>query len=198
MAIDPSFGAQARFPGLRPEVLAGYLDAPEHVVAEVVDGELFLLPRPRPQHAHASSRLGRRLGPFSDPIGDEPGGWVIFNEPELHLGARPDIIDPDLAGWRRERMPRLPDEAAIVLPPDWVCEVLSDRTEALDRGRKMRIFRREGVGHVWLVSPELRTVEVYRLENGRYSLLDTFEGEQVVRAEPFELVELPLGALWSL
>ncbi|HEU4409139.1 MAG TPA: Uma2 family endonuclease [Polyangiaceae bacterium] len=198
MATDPSYVAHASFPGLRPEVVAGYLDAPEHMVAEVVDGELFVTPRPRPRHAHASSRLGRRLGPFSDPIGDEPGGWLILDEPELHLGPRPDIIDPDLAGWCRERMPRLPDEAAITTPPDWVCEVLSDRTEALDRGRKIRVFRREGVGHVWLVSPELRTVEVYRLENGRYSLLDTFEGEQFVRAEPFELVELALGALWSL
>jgi Uma2 family endonuclease len=198
MAIDPSYVAHASFPGLRPEVIAGYLDAPEHMVAEVVDGELFLMPRPRPRHAHASSRLIGRLRPYSDPLGDEPGGWLILGEPELHLGPRPDIIDPDLAGWHRERMPRLPDEAAITTPPDWVCEVLSDRTEALDRGRKMRVFRRENVGHVWLVSPELRTVEVYRLENGRYSLLDTFEGEQLVRAEPFELVELALGALWNL
>jgi Uma2 family endonuclease len=191
-ATDP------RFPGLRPEVVAGYLDAPDNVVAEVIDGELFTQPRPRPRHSHAASRLGRRLGPWSDPIDDEPGGWVILDEPELHLGPRPDIVDPNLAGWRRERMPEIPDEAAITLRPDWVCEVLSDRTEAIDRGRKMRVFRREGVGHVWLVSPEPRTLEVYRLENGRYSLLDTYEGDAGVRAEPFDAIELPLGVLWKV
>ncbi|MEI7891679.1 MAG: Uma2 family endonuclease [Myxococcales bacterium] len=88
-----------------------------------------------------------------------------------------------------------PETAAISLPPDWVCEVLSDSTEPVDRGRKMRIWRRDGVRHVWLVSPEHRTLEVYRLENGRYTILDTWEGEDV---EPFEEIELPLGALWKI
>jgi Uma2 family endonuclease len=197
MSTDPS-SRDPRFPGLRPEVVAGYLSAPANVVVEVIDGDLITAPRPRARHAHVSSRLGGRLRPFSDPIDDEPGGWVILDAPEIHLGPRPDILGPDLAGWHRARMPEIPDVAAISLAPDWVCEVLSDRTEALDRGRKMRIWRREGISHVWLVSPELRTLEVYRLENGRYSLLDTLEGDEVVRAEPFADLALPLAVLWNL
>lgn len=94
-------------------------------------------------------------------------------------------------------MPELPDEAAITLVPDWVCEVISASTEAIDRGRKRRIDRREGVGHFWLLSPELRTLEVYRLENGRWTEVETYEGDAVVRAEPFEAIELPLAALWQ-
>ena len=116
-----------RFPNLRPEVVAGYLGAPATVVAEVIDGELSLMPRPRPQHAHAASRLMRRLGGFHDPTGDEPGGWVILGEPELHLGASPDVVVPDLAGWHRERFPAnaLDEDApgAIAVAPDWCCEV---------------------------------------------------------------------------
>ncbi len=134
--------------------------------------------------------------PFDLGVGG-PGGWVILDEPELHLGPRPDIIDPDLVGWRRERLPEVPDEAAITLAPDWVCEVISASTEAIDRGRKRRIYRREGVSHLWLLSPELRTLEVYRLENGRWTEVETWEGDAVVRAEPFEAIELPLAALWQ-
>ncbi len=198
MATSPAVRFDDEFPNLRADVAAGYRSALDHEVAEVVDGELLSMPRPRAVNAHASSRLGRRLGPLSDPMGDDPGGWVILNEPELHLGAGPDIVCPDLSGWRRERMPEIPNVAALTLAPDWVCEVLSDRTESIDRGRKMRIWRREGVGHVWLVSPDHQTLEVYRLENGRYSFLDTWEGDATVRAEPFEAVELALGALWRL
>lgn len=196
MTSDPA-AIDARFPGLRADVVKGYLDAPEHVVAEVLDGELFTMPRPRLRHARGSSRLGMLLGGPFDLGVNGPGGWVILDEPELHLGPRPDIIDPDLAGWRRERMPELPDEAAITLVPDWVCEVISASTEAIDRGRKRRIYRREGVGHLWLLSPELRTLEVYRLENGRWTEVETYEGDAVVRAEPFEAIELPLAALWQ-
>jgi Uma2 family endonuclease len=188
------------FPGLRREVVEGYLAAPEHVVAEVLDGELFLMPRPQRRHARGSSRLGMILGaPFDLGVGG-PGGWVILDEPELHLGAKPDIVVPDLAGWRRERVPEDffdDDEVAIELVPDWVCEVLSPSTERNDRGRKRRIFRRESVGHYWLVSPELRTLEVYRLEGGRWVEVDTYEGDAVVRAEPFDAIELSLAALWQ-
>jgi Uma2 family endonuclease len=202
MAGDPARTIDPRFPNLRPEVVAGYLSAPEHVVAEVLDGELSLMPRPRRQHAHAATRLSRRLGAFSDPIGDEPGGWIVFVEPELHLGPKPDIVVPDVAGWRRARVPEdflAPSAPAHVdLAPDWVCEVLSPRTEADDRGRKMRIYRREAVAYVWLVDPDIRTLEVFRLEGGRYAMLDAYEGDAVVRAEPFDAVEIPLAALWNL
>jgi Uma2 family endonuclease len=180
-----------------PEVWAAYNAAPEHEVAEIIDGELHVMPRPRARHARTASGLGMKLGPPFD-LGDGgPGGWILLDEPELRLGPRPDVLVPDLAGWCRERMPELPDVAAFELAPDWVCEVLSERTEATDRGKKRRIYRREGVGHLWLVNPETRTLEVYRLEGGRWLEVDTFEGDAVVRAEPFDAIELDLAVLWS-
>ena len=200
MSVTTALSLDPRFPGLRPEVVAGYLSSPEHVVAQVIDGELSLLPRPRRQHAGLASLLhGDLHGPFVRSVGG-PGGWVFLFEPELHLGGRPDILVPDLAGWRRERVPEdfFTDDAPAhnELVPDWICEVLSPGTEGLDRGRKRRIYRREGVAHLWLVSPEARALEVYRLENGRWCEVDTFEGDDKVRAEPFDAIELDLALLW--
>lgn len=191
-----------RFPNLRADVVAGYLNAPDTMVAEVIDGELSVMPRPRPRHTNAAGELfGELRGPFRRGRGG-PGGWIIFVEPELHLGRKPDIVVPDLAGWRRERVPDdlLDDDApaAITLAPDWVCEVLSESTEAKDRGKKRRIYRREAVRHYWIVDPRDRTLEVYRLDNGRWNELDTFEGDAVVRAEPFDAIELDLSVLWKL
>jgi Uma2 family endonuclease len=178
-----------------PEVEAAFESAPPGCVVEIIDGELHTMPRPRATHSRAASRLGRYIGQFDDDEG--PSGWILLDEPELHLGPMPDKVVPDLAGWRRERMPELPDVAAFTLAPDWVCEVLSESTEAIDRGKKLRIYRREGVGHVWLVNPTLRTLEVYRLTQGQWMLVDTHEGEDAVRAEPFESIELPLARLWA-
>jgi Uma2 family endonuclease len=145
------------------------------MVAEVIDGSLSLMPRPKPRHANAAGLLSGDLhGPFRRGRGG-PGGWVFLPEPELHLGPRPDIVVPDLAGWRRERV-----------------------TEALDRGKKRRIYRREGVKHYWIVDPRIQTLEVFRLEGGRWVEVDTWEGEALVRAEPFDAIELELGAIWKL
>ncbi len=177
-------------------MLDAYQRAPSHLVAEVIDGELSLMPRPRPRHASAATKLIGALRGFGDPEDGDPGGWVILFEPELHLGERPDIIDPDLAGWRRDRLPHEPEEAAITVVPDWVCEILSDSTEALDRGKKRRVYRREGVTHYWICDPRIKTLEVYRLVNGRWIEVDTYEGDVVVRAEPFDAIELDLARLW--
>jgi Uma2 family endonuclease len=191
--VDPSAPNDA-------EVEAAYLACPETRIAEILDGQLHTMPRPRPRHARASTRLAGRLRPFDDDPG-EPGGWVLLLEPELHLGPKPDKVVPDLAGWRRERLPGsvFDDDApgALLIAPDWVCEVLSEHTERVDRGKKMRIYRREGVRHVWLLSPTLETLEVYRLDAGAWTLLETFEGDAVVRAEPFDSLELPLASLWA-
>ncbi|WP_437672582.1 Uma2 family endonuclease [Sorangium sp. So ce131] len=183
-----------------PEVEAAFDAVPPERVAEILDGELFTFPRPGRPHTRSASRLTMKLGSAFD-LGDGgPGGWVLLDEPELHLGPRPDKVVPDLAGWKRERMPdALGDEdtpAHYDVSPDWVCEVISPRTERVDRGKKMRIYRREGVGHVWLLSPLLRTLEVYRLEGGRWVLLETYEEDAKVRAEPFDAVELDLAAIW--
>jgi Uma2 family endonuclease len=167
---------------------------PEPLVAEILAGTLYTSPRPAMRHARSSSILGGGLvGPFDLGAGG-PGGWLILDEPELHLDE--DVLVPDLAGWRRERLPRLPDVAAMTLAPDWVCEVLSPATVRLDRALKMPIYAREGVAHLWLVDPIARTLEVYRLTAEGWLLVGVHEGAAKVRAEPFDAVELDLAPLW--
>ena len=171
------------------------LDVPGHLVAEIIDGEVITSPRPAPRHARATSALGAALwGPFDGGVGG-PGGWWIFIEPELHLGSG-EVVVPDLAGWRTERMPELPDTAYFGLAPDWVCEILSASTEAVDRADKMPIYASAGVGHVWLLDPILETLEVYRLDAGQWTLLRTMKGSCKARVEPFDAVEIDLAPLW--
>jgi Uma2 family endonuclease len=188
----PSSGAIA------PEVWQAYLEAPEHVVVEILGGELFVMPRPRPRQANAAGRLRSRLRPFDDPDGDEPGGWVILPEPELLLSDVDRPVVPDIAGWRRERLPDdFFDTAAISLAPDWACEILSDSTRAIDRVKKQRIYHRAAVSHVWHVDPEARTLEVFRREVEHWTLVIEAANEERVRAPPFELIELDLARLWA-
>jgi Uma2 family endonuclease len=170
------------------------LNAPENKVAEILDGELFLSPRPAPRHAVAYARLLSGLGMPFDRGQSGPGGWWILGEPELHLGEH--VVVPDVAGWRRERMPAMPEEAYFPLAPDWVCEVLSPSTERIDRSRKLRIYAEASVAHVWLVNPVERTLEVLRLRDGAWTIVAVFSGSDAIRAEPFEALELELGALW--
>jgi Uma2 family endonuclease len=172
------------------------LEAPPHMVAEIVHGALELHPRPAPRHAWASSRIGGRLGrAFDDDDGAGPGGWIILDEPELHLGG--DVLVPDLAGWRRERMPALPEGAWFELAPDWVCEVPSPSTRRLDLTGKRAAYAREGVGFLWFVDPDARTLEGFALREGSWVLLGALAGEAAVRMAPFEALEWPLGALWA-
>jgi Uma2 family endonuclease len=181
--------------GRKPATYADLEALPENVVGELIAGELFVSPRPAVPHAVASSHLGGELsGPFERGRGG-PGGWIILDEPELHFGE--DVLVPDLAGWRRERMPQPPRTAAVTLAPDWVCELLSPSTSALDRGVKLPVYARQGVRHIWFVDPVARTLEVLRLEGTRYLLLVTHTGMARVRAEPFEAIELELAFLWG-
>jgi Uma2 family endonuclease len=167
---------------------------PENFVAEILGGELYASPRPASPHAHAFGVLFAKLvGPYQE--GERgPGGWWFLCEPELHF--RGDVLVPDIAGWRRERMPTIPNVAHFTLAPDWVCEVLSPSTQAIDRRRKLPIYAREDIGHVWLVDPLERTLEVLRRDSRRWSKVATHEGDSKVRAEPFEATELALRALW--
>lgn len=107
------------------------------------------------------------------------------------------MLVPDLGGWCRERVPELPDTAAFTLAPDWIYDVVSPSTEALDRARKIPAYAREDVAHLWIVNPQARTLEVYRLAEARWVLLAAHEDQAVVRAEPFEAVPLELGELWA-
>ena len=167
------------------------------MVAEIFHGVLHVNPRPAVPHASASSILGAELVPRFHQGRGGPGGWVILDEPELHLGTEPDILVPDLAGWRRTRMPEIPQTAFLTLPPDWVCEILSPSTEAVDRGDKLAIYARERVAHAWLVDPIVQTLEVFRLDGEGWRLVGTWHGEAKVRAEPFDVLELELAALWA-
>ena len=124
-------------------------------------------------------------------------GWWILPEPELHLDGPGIPIAPDLAGWRRERMPRLPDEAAIVLAPDWICEVLSASTEAYDRGPKMDTYARHAVMHAWLVDPEEHTLEAYLNDAGVWRPLGRWQGDANVRVARFEAIEIELASRWA-
>jgi Uma2 family endonuclease len=182
-------------PASRRATYEDVLATPRHIIAEVIDGALETQSRPATLHAQAATTLGEELGPPFKRGRGGPGGWVLLFEPELHLGA--DILVPDLAGWRRERMPVLPDAAFLELAPDWVCEVVSPSTQARDRARKMPAYRREGVPYVWLLDPLARTLEVYRLDGETYRLLGAHADEARVRAEPFEAFELSLGLLWQ-
>jgi Uma2 family endonuclease len=168
---------------------------PDHLVAQIILGQLIVLPRPAPKQALAKSALGGELiGPFYKGRGDGPGGWWILDEPELHLN--PHILVSDLAGWRRTRMPTLPETAFFTLPPDWLCEVLSPATAQMDRADKLPIYAANGIGYVWLVDPEKRTLEVFALHEGHWRLESVFKAEEMVSAPPFEAVRFSLGGLW--
>ncbi len=168
------------------------VNLPAEVVAEIVDGELHASPRPAPRHATAGAALTTLLAGPLDLNHPRRGGWRILYEPEIHLGQA--VLVPDLAGWRRERLPRLPD--SFTLAPDWVCEILSPATATLDRGKKLPIYASEGVPYAWLIDPIARTLDVLHLEAGRWSILATHVGDAVVCAEPFRELEIRLAVLW--
>ena len=185
----------AKLPPRRPATYADLEEVPEPLVAEILDGELVSSPRPAARHARASIKLAARLvPPFDDGVGG-PGGWIVLIEPEVHLGA--NVLVPDLAAWRRERMPELPDAAFFTLAPDWVCEVLSPSTEHLDRTRKLRIYAEAGVPHAWLLDPARDMLEAYRLVEGSLRLISSHDRDGRVALEPFDAIALELAGLWS-
>ena len=171
------------------------LDAPEHEVAEIVNGELHLSPRPGGPATSVASTLGEELGPPFKRGRGGPGGWLILDEPELHLGD--EIVVPDLAGWRRERMSVVPEGPFFTIAPDWVCEVLSKSTENFDRAEKMAVYAAFGVTHAWLVHPRRRTLEAFRLHEGKWLTLPVYKDDDKARIEPFDAIELDLAALWA-
>ena len=183
-------------PKIGPATYADIEALPEHKVGEIIDGMLEVSPRPAPRHALAASEMTTDMGGAFGRGRGGPGGWWILFEPELHLGR--DVLVPDLAGWRKERMPGLPETAYFPLAPDWVCELLSPSTARLDRIRKMRIYAREKVPHVWLVDPTARYVEVWKLSGDEYSLIGDYGDDEFIQAEPFEAVAFDLLPWWGM
>jgi Uma2 family endonuclease len=184
-------------PAKRRATYADLEDLAPNLVGEIIFGTLYAMPRPRVRHARAATRLGARLGPPFDEGEGGPGGWIFLDEPELHLGD--DVLVPDLAAWRRARLPELPDAAYLTLAPDWVCEILSPSTRALDTTDKRSVYHRERVGYLWYVDPdsEAQTLEVQRWSEPGYVLIGSYRGAARVRGEPFEALELPLSVLWQ-
>ena len=167
---------------------------PEHLVGEIVNGELVTSPRPGFRHSRATSRLGAALdGPFDSGVGG-PGGWVLLDEPYLRLGL--EVRVPDLAGWRRDRFEPPLDRRPIEVVPDWICEVLSPDTELVDRGEKQDLYAAHGVQHLWLLNPAVPALEVYRLLPDGWLRVAVHDAMDRVRAEPFDALELDLSLLW--
>lgn len=179
----------------RPATYADIEALPANMVGQILYGVLHTHPRPTPLHARATSQLGYELtGPFDRGRGG-PGGWIILDEPELHLG--PHVVVPDIAGWRRERLPRLLEAAHIGIAPDWVAEVLSPSTMRIDRTAKLSVYAEFGVGHCWYIDPAARTLEVLELTAGKWVILATFSEDDSVSARPFEALTFNLGVLWA-
>ncbi len=178
----------------RPATYQDVIDAPPNVVAELMAGALHLSPRPASRHARASFHLAGQLDEPYRRGGGGPGGWRFATEPELHFGE--DVLVPDLAGWRLERMPDFPDAPAIELPPDWVCEILSPSTRRFDLTEKRDRYGSAGVGHLWLVDPQARTLEVFGLRDGAWVLTAAFQDGDQLCAAPFEALRFPLSDLW--
>ena len=185
-------------PARRPATYEDVLSEPPHQVAEIIEGELVLSPRPAGPHSVAATALGEELGPPFKRGRGGPGGWIILYEPELHLGA--NVLVPDLCGWRRETMSAVSNEPYFTIRPDWVCGVLSPLTERFDRGNKIALYARAGVSHAWLVNPLQHTLEVLRLSAEtpqQWLTVNVFRDEARIRAVPFDAIEFELGILWQ-
>ena len=181
-------------PVKRKATYADLAALPVWQVGEIVEGDLYASPRPASRHAVASSVLGSELlGPFQLGRGG-PGGWWILDGPELHLDR--DVVVPDIAGWRRERLAVVEDVPHFTLAPDWICEVLSPSTARFDRVKKLGVYARAGVVNAWIVDAIGRTLEVLRRDGAQWMLVATHGEDDRVRAEPFDAVEIGLGALW--
>lgn len=151
--------------------------------------------KPKPMHSMVQGGMTETLlGPFHRGRGG-PGGWLLLQEVDIRLGR--DIVAPDMAGWRRERMAQVPTEAPITLAPDWVCEVLSPGTEVFDRKTKADWYARSGVGWMWLVDPADRMLEVFRNDSGTWRQEGVWRGDDEVKAAPFDALAWSLGLLWS-
>jgi Uma2 family endonuclease len=188
--------APVRSPRSEAELRAELDALPEHLKGEIVEGELFVQPRPRFRHARASAFLSHFVGGAYDFDEDGPGGWWIVGEPGIELPDAPEIA-PDIAGWRRERMPKPPPPSEpIRLAPDWVCEVLSPSNRRWDVLKKFPFYARVSVPWLWVVDPSARTLEIRALRDGQWTQVSAHGDEDRVRLPPFEGVEIPLARMW--
>lgn len=180
-----------------PDDLYAQLEAlPENLTGEIINGQLYAQPRPATPHTLAASELQIDIGSAYRRGRGGPGGWWILVEPEIHFIRDTEVLVPDLAGWRRERLPRLPRDQRIEVVPDWVCEILSPSTARKDRVIKMPVYARYGVAYLWLVDPLAHTLEAFALREGCWTVIGLFQEQDVVSVEPFTEIALELGGLW--
>jgi Uma2 family endonuclease len=182
-------------PAKRRATYEDLLALPENVIGEILAGELIASPRPAGKHGRVMTVLPSRLMPPFDDGNGGPGGWWFIVEPELHFSE--DVVVPDVAGWRRDRMPPDPGAPFFTVAPGWVCEIASPSTFRIDRMRKLPRYAEVGVEYAWLIDPIEKTLEVYRNDGQKhFALIQTAEGDAKVRAEPFDAIELELKMLW--
>lgn len=166
---------------------------------ELVGGGIVDKASPSAAHADAQGALAALLRPrFHRQDGDEPpGGWWILPEVDIAFGLH-DVLRPDVAGWRRARVPVRPSSYPVDVSPDWVCEVLSPSTAHRDLGVKREIYHRHEVAHYWVVDVEKQILLVYRREPAGYTLVLSAGPGERVRAEPFDACSLDMDELFGI
>lgn len=180
-----------------PSLYEQLLALPENLTGEIIEGVLYAQPRPTGRHAVTRSGLGATLLPPFQRGKDGPGGWWIVDEPELHFIRDTLVAVPDLAGWRRERMPEIPEDHRFEVEPDWICEILSPATAKKDRTQKLPVYARYKVAYAWLLDPVARTLEAFLLREEGWLLIATLKDEDPVSVPPFDAINFSLAELWG-
>jgi Uma2 family endonuclease len=180
----------------RPATLEDLQALPPELKGEIIDGKLYVQPRPRARHARVKAVIVTSTHGAYDLGRGGPGGWWILPEPGIELPGSTEF-SPDVAGWRRERLPELPEDEPIRVVPDWVCEVLSPRTRGYDLIKKRPFYARSGVNWLWYVDVEAHTISVSQLRDGEWVEVAVHGDEQRVRIPPFPEVELDLALWWA-
>ena len=172
------------------------LDAPEHKVAELIHGKLYLMSRPAGPHIYAVSRLSGLLVSSFMPDIDGPDSWQIYHEPELHLIKDIKVMVPDLAGWKLETMAKPPQDHKFTVMPDWICEVLSPSTRKKDLDLKAPEYAEVGVEHLWMVDPAAQTLQAFELQAGEWAQIADLKNNDTVCVSPFDATTFSLENIW--
>jgi Uma2 family endonuclease len=187
----------ARKPPATLEDLARLRDAGAAV--ELIEGEIVRKAMPSPGHGSAQTKLGALLDPFNRRGGGPrgPGGFWIMSEVDILYAKTNEVFRHDVSGFRRDLHPERPRGTPVKERADWVCEILSPSNARTDLVQKQRTIHLHGVPHYWIVDPEHETLTVLRWAETAYlRVLDGGVGD-VVRAEPFDAVELSIAELFG-